>query len=413
VRARQVNGSLVFMDISGFTAMSERLAKKGKIGAEEVTEVMDAIFTRLLAAAYDEGGSLLKFGGDALLLLFTGSQHPLRACRAAYAVRALLRKEGRFTTSAGKVRLQMSVGVHSGDVHMFLLGSSHLELLVTGPAVTTVAEMETAANAGEIRVSDATASALPASALAPIDGGWLLATSPPAAVGDGFAAPPLQELADAERFVSRAIREHLVPLGTAESEHRHAVICFIRYKGVDSLITESGLEDAARTLGHLVESVQRVADDLGLCFLATDVAEDGGKFILTAGVPRSAGNDEEAMLRAVTALTSSYDGLPLQIGVNGGPVFAGDIGPAYRRTYTIMGDAVNLASRLMAKAPAGAAITVPAVIARARTQFDVTPLEPFYVKGKTEPVTAVVLGRPLGARDARQDDRLPLVGREQ
>jgi hypothetical protein len=55
-----IPGSLVFIDISGFTAMSERLASKGKIGAEEVTEVLAASFTSLLAAAYDEGGSLLQ-----------------------------------------------------------------------------------------------------------------------------------------------------------------------------------------------------------------------------------------------------------------------------------------------------------------------------------------------------------------
>ena len=45
-RARVIEGSLVFMDISGFTAMSERLAKRGKIGAEEVTEVMDSASRR-------------------------------------------------------------------------------------------------------------------------------------------------------------------------------------------------------------------------------------------------------------------------------------------------------------------------------------------------------------------------------
>ena len=68
---RTLDGSMVFVDISGFTKMSERLARHGKVGAEEVTDVLGAVFAKLLAVAYGEDGSLLKFGGDALC---SGSQ---------------------------------------------------------------------------------------------------------------------------------------------------------------------------------------------------------------------------------------------------------------------------------------------------------------------------------------------------
>ena len=47
-RHRALTGTLAFVDISGFTAMSEKLARQGKVGAEEVTDVMNATFTRLL-----------------------------------------------------------------------------------------------------------------------------------------------------------------------------------------------------------------------------------------------------------------------------------------------------------------------------------------------------------------------------
>src|SRR3954471_4598855 len=72
---RELEGTLAFVDISGFTAMSERLARQGKLGAEEVSDVMNATFTRLLDVAYGEGGGLVKFGGDALLLFFAGDVH--------------------------------------------------------------------------------------------------------------------------------------------------------------------------------------------------------------------------------------------------------------------------------------------------------------------------------------------------
>ena len=71
-RWQAVDGTLVFVDISGFTSLTEKLARKGRIGAEELTSVLSSVFSDMLGVAYRRGGSLLKFGGDALLLLFEG-----------------------------------------------------------------------------------------------------------------------------------------------------------------------------------------------------------------------------------------------------------------------------------------------------------------------------------------------------
>ena len=84
--------------------------------------------------------------------------------------------------------------------------------------------------------------------------------------------------------------------------------------------------------------------------------------------------------------------MPLHIGVNAGPVFAGDIGTTYRRYYTVMGDAVNLAARVMARAADGEILATDAVLDASRTLFDTTALEPFLVKGKRLPVTAHSVG---------------------
>src|ERR671918_2916242 len=88
---REVDGTLAFVDISGFTAMSERLSRLGRAGAEEVTDVMNSTFSALLEIAYSYGGGLLKFGGDALILLFTGEAHTARAARAAFGMRRRLK----------------------------------------------------------------------------------------------------------------------------------------------------------------------------------------------------------------------------------------------------------------------------------------------------------------------------------
>src|SRR5260221_9700218 len=85
-RWRELDATCCFVDISGFTALSERLARPGRIGAEELTEVLNHVFGRMLGIAYDKGGSLLKFGGDALLLPFSRDDHPVLRAQAPVAM---------------------------------------------------------------------------------------------------------------------------------------------------------------------------------------------------------------------------------------------------------------------------------------------------------------------------------------
>ena len=160
-RSRRIDGTLVFVDVSGFTRMSERLATLGRAGAEEVNGVMNATFAGLLDVAYRFGGGLLKFGGDALLLFYDGEDHAPRAATAAFRMRALLRQIGRPVTAGGRVTLRMHVGIHSGPFDFFLVGSSHRELVVTGPGATRTVEMEGLAAADEILLSDDAAALLP------------------------------------------------------------------------------------------------------------------------------------------------------------------------------------------------------------------------------------------------------------
>src|SRR4051812_34619476 len=160
-----LDASMVHVDVSGFTKLSERLAQIGPEGAEQLADAIGTCFASLLEVAYAEGGGLLKFGGDALLLLFDGEDHPARASRAAIRMRRRLRQVGRIETPRAAVQLRMTVGVHSGAVHVFVVGTSHRELLIAGPAATATLDAEEAARAGQVVVSGDTARQLPARCL--------------------------------------------------------------------------------------------------------------------------------------------------------------------------------------------------------------------------------------------------------
>ena len=414
---RQVDGTLAFVDISGFTALTEKLARRGKAGAEEISDVLNLVFEQLLAAAYDYGAGLVKWGGDAVLLLFDEAGHTERACRAVLEMQRTIRRVGRLRTSAGSVTLSMSVGVHTDVFDFFLVGDRHRELVVTGRGASTVAAMEKVAGAGEVVVSADTAArirALVPDALGDARAdGFLLLRAPDVGLQPNRRAKSLAGL-DLGRAMCRTLREHLLAGGSAD-EHRAITVAFVEFSGVDALIETHGAEEASVALDELIASVQEIADRHDVTFLATDVNADGGKIILVSGAPRRAGDDEARVLTTVREILDAPHVLRLRAGATSGRVFAGDFGPFYRKTYSIAGDCVNLAARLMARAATGTFVVMPDVLERSRTAFAVRALEPFLVKGKKEPILALEVGALERDPSAPVTDgsALPLVGRDE
>jgi len=409
---REIDGSVVFVDISGFTKMSERLARRGRVGAEEVTDVLAAVFSRLLAVAYGNGGGLVKFGGDALLLLFTGDDHPGNAARAAVGMRRALRGIGSIETSAGKITLRMSVGIHSGTFQFFLVGESHKELILTGPAASLIVLMESTATAGEILVSQDTARALPAKTVGQPKGeGFLLRREPAGLPLDAVETEAALMGVHVLSCIPTGLRDHLLS-GVVEPEHRKVTVAFIHFDGIDTLMQEEGPDAVASGLEELMTCVQRAADKHAVTILGTDIDRDGGKIILVAGAPQAQGDDEERLLLSLREILDAETTVPVRMGVNKGPVFAGDIGPPFRRTYTVMGDAVNLAARVMTMAVPGQILATGPVLDASMVAFNALALEPFTVKGKRDPVYAFMVGHPTGTKPKDLSREFPLVGRD-
>ncbi len=406
-------GTAALLDISGFTTLSERLARKGQEGAEQITDAIARCFESILQVAYESGGSLLKFGGDALLLWFEGDGHAARACRATVLMRRALRDVGRIEVPGAKVTLRMSQGVHSGCFHFFAAGTSHLELLPTGPAWSRAVSLERAAHAGEILISPETAAFLPSRCVgnsrAP---GVLLLREPGHAKKLPLIPRPKMPPEQLLRCLSPAIRAHVLA-GGGTSEHRPVTIAFIRFEGTDELIEQQGPLAVADALHRVMSAVEAATDEQEVAFLGSDVAADGGKLILTTGAPKVTGDDEEHMLLALRRIVETALPIPIRIGVHRGAVFAGDIGPPYRRTYTVMGDAVNLAARLMAQSQPGLIYATADVLDHSNTLFETAELEPLVVKGKVRPVQAWSVGKAKGSRTRSVAlERLPLIGRD-
>jgi adenylate cyclase len=97
------------------------------------------------------------------------------------------------------------------------------------------------------------------------------------------------------------------------------------------------------------------------------------------------------MQRALATLNRDWErrgqqALRMGVGVNTGPVTAGNIGSAKRMDYTVIGDAVNLASRLCSNAAGGQILVSDTTYMLLNSRIPARRLEPIRVKGKETPV---------------------------
>ncbi|MCW3069453.1 MAG: hypothetical protein JWL67_2078 [Solirubrobacterales bacterium] len=170
-----------------------------------------------------------------------------------------------------------------------------------------------------------------------------------------------------------------------------------------------------RCLGRLGEEVLRVEGKVDKYM--------GDNVMAIFGAPVAHEDDPERAVRAAVGMQAAMGELnerlladfgaefALRVGVNTGEVLAGTVGDA----YTVIGDAVNVASRLQTSAAPGT-ITVGERTQRATsTVVEYEPLAPLSLKGKAEPVAAwrairMLEARTGGARRARLE--APLVGRD-
>jgi predicted ATPase/class 3 adenylate cyclase len=136
--------TILFADLSGYTAMSETM------DAEEVSEMMNALWQRLDAAIVEHGGRIDKHTGDGVMALWgvdrAHESDPERAIRAALAMQAALAE-----FKAGH-NIGMRIGLSTGAVLLGTVGTTG-EFSVIGDTVNLASRLEEAAPTGGVLIS--------------------------------------------------------------------------------------------------------------------------------------------------------------------------------------------------------------------------------------------------------------------
>ncbi|MFM7617495.1 MAG: AAA family ATPase [Actinomycetes bacterium] len=407
-----VDGTLGFFDVSGYTRLTERLARLGPEGAEAITEIADMLFVGLITAARAQGGDVLQFSGDAILVHFTGDGHPVRAAHAAVAMQRFIRDHGSITSEIGRVRLRMSVGMHAGPATFARLGSRQCVVLALGEHISRALAAEKEAEATQVLVTPETAALLPAAWSRPTGTGMARLLRVPLDPGtddgdfDGEVDPQI-----ARACVPEPVRD-LLAAGAIPGEHRQLSLAFVGVRDLDGRLANDGAVATVERLQALAVEIERVQDEYGLLWVGADALPGAADFVLVAGSPVAHEDDEDRLLVAAREILDADLGLDLAIGVNRGRNFTGDVGHPQRRTYSISGDATNLAARIMAHAAPGQLLVHAPLLQRVRGRVRTEPCAPFRAKGKAAPVETVDLIEIRSAADVADARATPMVGRD-
>ncbi len=147
--------TILFTDVSGFTAMSE------KLDPEEVTEIVNQFFAVLTEPIYRFGGVVDKYIGDAIMALFGApiahEDDPERAMAAAWEMQKAARIFAERLESRTGIRLQIRIGLNTGLVVAGAVGGAQKQdYTVLGDAVNLASRLESNAKPGGILVSEET-----------------------------------------------------------------------------------------------------------------------------------------------------------------------------------------------------------------------------------------------------------------
>ncbi|HET9221725.1 MAG TPA: adenylate/guanylate cyclase domain-containing protein, partial [Roseiflexaceae bacterium] len=454
-------GSVLFADLSGFTALSEKHSSLGKQGAEEVSAIINNLFGAMLEELHRYRGGLLKFGGDAITAFFDAAtldeQHAALACRAALAMQARMAEFAALATRAGSFQLRLRIGVHSGRVFAAQVGDiEHVELVVTGRNINRVALAQEIAEPGEVVVSNATLTLLDRPTAEERQSGFYLLRAalevdpPPATtrwgrkigLGDMKDLLALGQQIEALRpYLPRGLPRRFLASadgGAEAGEFRPVTVLFANFFPFSQALDILGddVDTAARVLNAYYRRAQEVVHRYGGIVNKVDMYTFGDKLMALFGAPTAHEDDPVRAARAalelraaLTEANAEIDALlqpqahllaidspflKQRIGINTGQVFAGQVGPASRHEYTVMGQHVNLAARLMSAAEEGAIVLSPSTRRAVERHIALRELPPVKLKGIADPVPIAEALHPFEvALELRRGlNRAPLVGRD-
>lgn len=350
--------SVMYVDIAGFTGITEEMMRKGRHGAEELSELINRIYGPLTKTIHDGGGFICTFAGDGVTAVFPGDSWPAAMDAAETIQDSFRRRSGYYGKYSGGMAVNARTGLSYGTVSWKVFGSGPRTYLFYGEPVNDSSDVTRGRMAGEISLSGSMAEMLDSA-------GGTIGHGPRKVRGrPGRVRPTI-----AGQFYPKQLLK-----ADFGGEFRNVASMFIgiRWEGTDGI-------------DPLVESVLSRTRDYGGYFNGMFFDEKGPHALVAFGAPVSWENNAERALDLARTLRDRHPG-SLKTGITSGTVYAGFVGSSRRCAYTVLGDSVNLAARLMEHAEWGSVLVPEGMAEAARGKASSGEAFEIQVKGRSRPV---------------------------
>ena len=385
----------IFVDISGFTVMTETLMQHGKEGGEILAETLQGVFTPLVNAIYAYGGILTGFAGDAFTAVFPfqkGKNDDLTyqsALAAAFSVKQSFLDNSERATKFGLFSFAVKIGIADGAVNWGILRSEdqpyQYVYFFRGPAIDACAHAEHHAVKGEIILSKVVAEKFRDVVQTQlIDENNFRVTALTGALAE--PSPILPWRADNE--VLKAFLPSEIVHATTLGEFRNVLTVFLSFEDVNSV---AELNEIMQLLFHQIQIYRGTLTRI-------DFGDKGFNILVFWGMPVSFENEIERALnflldfkKDLHSQKTTASEKQFRAGVTRRVMYSGYAGSPLQGEYTCYGQGINLAARLMMKAQWGEFWLDEFVHQDGKVQFQIDSKGELEFKGFAKPVPAYSL----------------------
>ncbi|MEJ5166696.1 MAG: adenylate/guanylate cyclase domain-containing protein, partial [Thermoanaerobaculia bacterium] len=385
--------AVLFSDVSGFTPMSEKLSTLGAKGAEILTDILNNYFTKMIKIIKENGGEVMKFGGDAIHCFFPFEESLDYAINASFKMQEEMKNYKKIKTPVGHFSLSMKIGLAFGDVLIGSFGDidKRLEYIFAGEPVDKSAEAEHYAKAGDIVLYYE---------------GQDIKVENEKLEKNFYKLISFKEnlnplnLKEKEKKINTYAKKYLLPevyeaVSRGYTKQLNALLdvltIFFQFSGFS--YREGGFDTKKfqEFLLKIIELTERHDGRIN----RVSMGDKGSVILFLFGAPNHLERKEEIgcqfALELKKNLEKNFPEINFKMGMNSGKAFAGIVGGSRRLEYTIMGDSVNFSARLMQSAEEKEVVLSSNVYEKAKEIFQFKYIGEKFFKGKSKAQSVYLL----------------------